>query len=214
VKPHQIKYLKSDIIGHKLQAHTDQANQKSDSHRPWVERRALGKYLLFMLCVIKFCVCVMQGVVWLGQSAGRQKTQWAIMESVMWPIDEWRVVFMPLQPGFVHTHTHTHTRAPFSVMVSGAYLHTWFHDVNFALHCWPVHWLVICRLSGLSSSPLILHPPPYNSLQIRLSHNELCHGRIERERGSDVYNRKISFISSPAIMFLSHRQRWLHCGVP
>jgi hypothetical protein len=106
VKPHQIKYLKSDIIGHKLQAHTDQANQKSDSHRPWVERRALGKYLLFMLCVIKFCVCVMQGVVWLGQSAGRQKTQWAIMESVMWPIDEWRVVFMPLQPGFVHTHTH------------------------------------------------------------------------------------------------------------
>lgn len=48
-----------------------------------------------------------------------------------------------------------------------------------------VHWLVICRLSGLSSSPLILHPPPYNSLQIRLSHNELCHGRIERERGRE-----------------------------
>jgi hypothetical protein len=36
-----------------------------------IERRALGKYLLFMLCVIKFCVCVMQGVVGLGQSAGR-----------------------------------------------------------------------------------------------------------------------------------------------
>jgi hypothetical protein len=123
----------------------------------------------------------MQGVVWLGQSAGRQKTQWAIMDSVMWPIDERRVVFMPPQPARIRSHTQTRARP--SVLLRGAYLHTWFHDVNFALHCWPsaARWLVICRLSGLSSSPLILHPPPYNSLQIRLSHNELCHGRIERE---------------------------------
>jgi hypothetical protein len=56
-----------------------------------------------------------------------------------------------------------------------------------------VHWLVICRLSGLSSSPLILHPPPYNSLQIRLSHNELCHGRIERGREPRVQQENIIY---------------------